>query len=66
MTVNAFLERTTAIRQFTDEELKRTFDSLKQEYNNDFALMLFALHVEMEGRCAQLETRVAKLENKKR
>jgi hypothetical protein len=66
MTVSAFLERTIASRQFSGEELKRTFDALKQDYGNDFVLMFLAMHLETMESCAQLESRVKQLEARKR
>lgn len=65
-TVSAFLERTVASKQFSDDELKRTFDALRLEYGNDFGLMVVAMFLETSERCVQLESRVAQLEARKR
>ena len=64
--VSAFLERTQASKQFSDDELKRCFDGLKKDYNNDFIIMFLALHFETMERCVRLESRVKELEARKR
>jgi hypothetical protein len=64
--ITAVVERTMASKQFSDEELKRVFDGLKQDYGNDFVLMFLATHLETMERCAQLESRVKELEARKR
>ena len=52
--VSAFIERTVASKQFSDDELKDIFDGLKKDYNDDFVLMFLALHMETMERCARL------------
>lgn len=60
------LERTRASRQFSDDELKRVFDALKKDYNNDFILMFLSLFLEVAERCTQLESKLKELEARKR
>jgi hypothetical protein len=64
--VSAFIERTMASRQFSDDELKCIFDEIKRDYSNDFILMFLQMHIETMERCVQLETRVKALEARKR
>jgi hypothetical protein len=60
------IPRTTASAQFNDTELKGMFESCRQQYGGDFGLMVVAMFLEVSEICAELKSRLAALEGKKR
>ena len=52
--------------KLSTEDLKHVFDDLRAQYGGDFAATFTALHLQTEERIAELELRLAKLENRKK
>jgi hypothetical protein len=65
MTITAILERSEASQQFSDAELLKAFEATRKHFGGlDFTLTLFALHLEICDRVAELETRLGAVEEK--
>jgi hypothetical protein len=63
--ITAILERSEASQQFSDAELKQAFEATRRHFGGlDFALTLFALHLEACDRIAELELRLGALEER--
>lgn len=58
----AFVERTPEPKH----DLLEVFRHYKQKYGDDFVLVLIGMHVELLEKIAALETRLERLEQKRR